>query len=194
MKKIFILAALVALVGSACDGKKGDKNATCEAPKLDGTVQQISSGCTKGSDIEHIRVEGLTLERGQYARFYYNSTDNSGKDGVIVIIRYDGTITVVNNGDATSVTPGKLKGSSADKPVTNKTACFDFHNDGGNLHFIAWEDKNCDQNYTGTPGSSTVIDDTSGGPFKANAKKMYYKIDRGAKATSVVAKGAIFKE
>ena len=190
MKKIFILATLVALVGSACDGaNENEKESTCKAPKLDGTIQQVSSECTKGADIEHIRVEGLTLEKGQNATLYYNAADNSGKNGVIVTIKPDGTITVNNNGDTASIAPGKMSGS-----VTNRTVCFDFHNDGGNLHLIAWEDKKCDQSYTGTPGSSTVIDDTSGGTFKANAKKMYYKIDRGAKATLVVAKGAIFKE
>ena len=194
MKKIFILAALVALVGSACNGKKAkaEKEAACSKPKAGGTIQQVPSSCTEGADLEHFRVEGLTLKMGQYLRLYYSATDNSGKNGVVVTIRYDGTITVNNNGDTTSVAPKKITGP-APNPVTNKTVCFDFHNDGGNLHFIAWQDNNCNQTYSAKT-SNTVIDDNTAGPFKANAKKMYYKLDSGAKATLILVKGAIFKE
>ena len=188
MKKIFILAALVALVGNACNGKKDDQSATCTGLKLDGTIQQVPSGCTKGADIEHFRVEGLTLAKGQNAKLYYNATDTSGKNGIVVTISDDGTIAVNNNGDTTSVTSKKMT-----VPVTNKTVCFDFHNEGGNLHFVAWEDKNCDQSYSGTPGT-TVIDAERGGAFKANAKKMYYQVSSGAKVTLILVKGAIFKE
>ena len=187
MKKIFILVALVALVGSACDGNK-EKEGVCGEPKLDGTIQQVSSACTKGADIEHFRVEGLTLASGQEAKLYYSATDNSGKNGVIVTIKSDGTVTVDNNGDKTSVTPKKITGA-----VTNKTVCFEFHDDGGVLHFIAWEGNNCNTTYSATV-SNFLIDDTSAGPFKANAKKMYYQFTAGAKATLILVKGAIFKE
>ena len=189
MKKIFILAALVALVGSACDGNKEEaKKATCGGFKLDGNIQQVSSACTKGADIEHFRVEGLTLASGQEAKLYYNATDNSGKNGVIVTIKSDGTITVNNNGDTSSVASKKLTGA-----VTNKTVCFEFHNDGGVLHFIAWEGNNCNKTYSATV-SNFLINVTSAGPFKANAKKMYYQFTAGAKVSLIVVKGAIFKE
>ena len=128
---------------------------------------------------------------------YYNATDTSGrsvKSSTGVTIRSNGDIIVNNNIDSSS-----SSGQEAQdrwpyySNIVNRTVCFDFHNDGGNLHFITWEDKKCDQSYTATVGV-TVIDDTTGGPFKANAKKTYYKIDSGAKATLVVAKGAIFKD
>ena len=192
MKKIFILAALVALVGSACDNGDKAKEATCTGLKLDGTIQQVPSGCTKGADLEHFRLEGLTLAKGQSAKIYYSATDNSGKNGVIVTIKDDGTISVNNNGDKTSVASKKITGT-APNLVTNKTVCFDFHNDGGILHFIAWQDKNCDKSYSGKT-SNTVIDDTSAGPFKANAKKMYYQFSSGARVSLILVKEPIFKE
>ena len=201
MKKIFILAALVALVGNSCDGKKGDQGAaTCAPPKLGstmGTIYQVSSGCTKGADLEHFRIEGLTLKEGQRVVLYYNATDTSGravKSAVSVTITSNGNITVDNNIDFSSSSGrrpkivGRITGN-----IVNRTACFDFHNDGGNLHFIAWQDKNCDQSYSGNAGT-TIANDKTMGPFKENAKKMYYRFGIGAKATLIVVKGAIFKE
>ena len=192
MKKIFILAALVTLAGSGCKNIAGDID--CGKPNLDGKIHQVARECTKGADIEHFLIKGLTLrqKKGEegYANFYYNS-DNNGKNGVgvLVTIHSDGTVFVRNNRtDGAKRFPKAITGG-----MTNKTICFEFHNDGGILHFIAWQDNKCHQTYSGTPGSP-IIDDKKGGPFKENAKKMYYKFDPSAIATLVLVKGAIFKE
>ena len=106
----------------------------------------------------------------------------------------NGNIIVGNNIDFSSSSSARAKVvGRITGAVTNRTVCFDFHNDGSNLHFIAWQDKNCDQTYSANPGT-TIANDKTMGPFKENAKKMYYRFAIDAKATLIVVKGAIYKE
>ena len=87
-----------------------------------GTIYQVSQGCTKGTDLEHFRIEGLTLEKNQRVVLYYNATDTSGRT-----VKSSVSVTIVSN---------------------------------GNLHFIAWQDKNCDQSYSGNVGTTIANDKT----------------------------------
>ena len=151
--------------------------------KSDGNVNQLDAGCITGTEIEHVRLEGVTISSGASIVVWVrsNATQTSG---VKLTLSGDGTITYEN------LDGGKTVSKNGFTMTGSKVFCSDMHFDEDPDHVIVWENASCNTTYDGNTGTNLIDDNTNAGNVTTEGN-VYYQVNGAATSTNITAKGPI---